>query len=364
MRFLLPSLMLLAAPASAETIRVAVAKGPRVELSGADLVARMDPAGPVLPLGPVGRLEAVGPFVSSGEQLATSFAIEDRGGGPVRIGATCLLGRPEVVACDQGLVAVDHVDVETYVASVVGSEMSASWPAAALEAQAIAARTYVLRKKLSARSGKPYDVEASVLHQVYKGAQSLDPRTIAAAEATRGLVLDHDGQLADAFFFASCAGTTESVQAAFGSAPVPYLVPTSCEGGEAAPKLRWTRRVSLAQLTAALEAGGVVRDDVARLEVSQRTPTGRIAQVRVTTRRGGKALVSGPDLRRMVGYTELPSLAASVAASGDELVFEGTGAGHGVGLCQWCAKGRAAAGETAAAILARAYPGTTVRRLE
>jgi stage II sporulation protein D len=48
----------------------------------------------------------------------------------------------------------------------------------------------------------------------------------------------------------------------------------------------------------------------------------------------------------------------------DELVFEGTGAGHGVGLCQWCAKGRAAGGETAAQILARAYPGTTLRRLE
>jgi stage II sporulation protein D len=282
----------------------------------------------------------------------------------VRVGATCLLGRPEVVACDQGLVAVDHVDVETYVASVVGSEMSASWPAAALEAQAIAARTYVLKKKLTARAGKPYDVEASVLDQAYKGAQSLDPRTIAAAEATRGMVLAHEGQLADAFFFASCAGTTESVQAAFGSAPQPYLVPSSCEGGEAAPKLRWTRRVTLAQLTNALKSRGLVRDDVTRLEVSQRTATGRIAQVRVTTARGGKATVSGPDLRRLVGYTELPSLAATVTAAGDELVFEGAGAGHGVGLCQWCAKGRAAAGETAAEILARAYPGATIRRVE
>lgn len=352
----------LALPLKAETIRVAVARGSTLELKGAELVCRSEPDAPPVALGAVAKFDAVGPFVSSGEQLAPALGVEDRTGAPIRVGTVSLLGAAQVVAGRDGLVAIDHVDVETYVASVVGSEMSASWPAAALEAQAIAARTYVLKKKAAAKADQPYDVEATVMHQVYKGAQSIDARTAAAAEKTRGVVLDWDGQLADAFFFASCSGKTESALAAFGSGQ-PYLVPTSCEGGEQAPKLRWTQRLSFAKLSSALKAQALVADEVTHLEVSKRTETGRIAQSRATLRNGTKVFIPGADLRRAIGYTVMQSLDAELSTKGDDVVLTGRGAGHGVGLCQWCAKGRALAGDSAETILARAYPGTTLKRI-
>lgn len=364
MRFLLRVVfvVLVAAAASrAETVRVAVAKGSFLEFSGQDLVARSSPDGPAMAMGAVSRMEAVGPFVSNGDALAPAMAIEDRSGGPVHVGGVCLLGAAEVVACDAGLLAVDHVDLETYVASVVGSEMSASWPAAALEAQAIAARTYVLKKKLAVLPGAAFDVEATVLHQVYQGAKSLDPRTVAAAAKTRGVVLQWAGQLADAFFFASCRGSTESAEAAFGTG-APYLVPTTCSGGEAAPNARWTRRLAVAKVSELLRRQGAIGDDLARIDVVSRTGTGRIASARLVTRRGGRT-VTGAELRRLIGYTELPSLDAVVELARGDIVFTGAGAGHGVGLCQWCARGRALAGDGAEAILARAYPGTVLKTI-
>jgi stage II sporulation protein D len=352
--------LLLAVPAlaAADTIRVAVARGATLRVEGTDLVARTGLDGPLVPLGRASNLEAVGPFVSTGETLAASVTIEDRAGGPVRIGGVTLLGAAEIVGGDAGLLAVDVVDVETYVASVVGSEMSASWPAQALQAQAIAARTYVLKKKLAAGLDAPFHVEASVLHQVYKGAQSVDARTRAAAEATRGQVLTWEGQLADAFFFASCRGRTETSLAAFGAAS-PYLQPSSCEGGESAPKLRWVKRMPLGRASRWLQGQGAIGDELTRIDVVSRTGTGRVASARLVTRHGGR-VVTGAELRRLFGYAELPSLDVTIAAEKGELVFTGAGAGHGVGLCQWCARGRALAGDTAEEILARAYPGTTL----
>lgn len=347
----------------AESLRVAVARGEALTLRGEELVLRTEEGGHALRVGPEIRLDAVGPFVSEGSRLAERMFVSSAQATPLKVGGFEVLGELEIVAGDDGrLVAVDRIDLETYVASVVGGEMPASWPAAALQAQAVAARTYALRKARSAAKDAVAQLEASVLHQVYKGAGSLDPRTRAAAESTRGMVLAWEDDLAETFFFSSCRRSTESVTAAFGrTSPTPYLQPVACVGMEGASNRIWTRRIAVAELDSQLRAAGAIGDRLAAIEVVSRTPTQRVASARLKTRHGGRN-VTGAELRRLVGYQKLPSLDFSVRLDGSALVFEGGGSGHGVGLCQWCARGMAAEGASFEAILGHFYPGAELRR--
>lgn len=348
------------ATGTAETIRVAVARGAAIEVEAEGL--RGLPAGDDawVALGRASRFEAVGPLVSNGELLTPRLVLEAAAGGRIVVKGVALLGAVEILATDKGLVAVDEVELEDYVASVVGGEMPASWPASALEAQAIAARTYALRRRESAGPSATFHVEATVVSQVYAGARSLDARTRAATDATRGQVLNFGGALADAFFFSSCRTRTESGEAAFGQG-APYLKPVSCDGGEAAPMVRWTRRVALGRASSLLEARGAIGGPLRRVDVESRTSSGRIATVRLLTRRGSRVM-GGPEFRQLLGWTELPSLDAKITLERGDLVFTGGGAGHGVGLCQWCARGRATRGESASEILAHFYPGTVLER--
>jgi stage II sporulation protein D len=129
-----------------------------------------------------------------------------------------------------------------------------------------------------------------------------------------------------------------------------------------APRLRWKKAVPLKTLTAALRRIGRVRSAIVDVEVAERTPSGRARTVRVRTSRSAVELPAA-ELRQILGYQELPSLLFDVKLRGATAVFDGRGRGHGAGLCQWGARGRALRGETYRAILAHYYPGTEVRRM-
>ena len=98
------------------------------------------------------------------------------------------------------LQVVNHVPLETYLSSVVGSEMPASWPLDALRAQAVAARTYALKARKPATA---FDLQATTASQMYKGVEAETPSTRAAVQDTRGLVLTYDDALIDAVFHSS-----------------------------------------------------------------------------------------------------------------------------------------------------------------
>ena len=112
---------------------------------------------------------------------------------------------------------VRKVPLETYIRGVVANEMSPSWPLAALEAQAIASRTYAL----TAHSGNgAFDVYSDTRSQVYRGRSSETPQSNLAVKATAGQIVTYAGQPAITYFFASSGGMTESIQYGFpGSAP-------------------------------------------------------------------------------------------------------------------------------------------------
>lgn len=355
-------LFLLAAPAAAETVRVVIARGASLQVVGERLEARAEGADAWVPVGHPLKVELGGRQVKAGSLRSTRLSVRDADGAVVRVQGRAVLGQVELLVVDGKLAAVDVVELETYVASVLGGEMPSSWPAAALEAQAVAARTYALSRKLQ-RLDAAWHMEPTVTDQVYAGTSSLAMSTVLAAQATAGLVLTHQGELAQTFFFSNCRGKTESAKAGFGQ-EVPYLVPVPCLGGESSPTLAWERRIPVKALAKRLKSSGALGDELKSIAIVTRTATGRVATAALETKHGGRRLVTGPQLRQLIGWSELPSLDVDVKVAKGDLVFSGRGAGHGVGLCQWCARGQAENGRGSDQILSHFYPGTELRRIE
>ncbi len=121
-------------------------------------------------------------------------------------------------------------------------------------------------------------------------------------------------------------------------------------------------RVPFAEVTAALRKADRLRADVRGIAVKARTSSGRARTLLLDTSSGARPLPA-VELRQLLGYGKLRSLLFDVASDGDAAVFRGRGSGHGVGLCQWGARGRALRGESWREILAHYYPGAELRRM-
>ena len=189
-------------------------------------------------------LEVDGEAVRGAARFRTSDAAH-----ALRAGNTDVRG--EVVAVPRGkkVLLVNVLPLEDYVAAVLGGEMPVTFPMEALKAQAVAARTYALNKKLEALS-EAVHLGSSVLAQVYGGLNRENPRTRAATEATAGQVLTWELAPIEAYFHSSCEGRTETGLAALGR-DLPYLksVDCNCKPG---PATRWTLELSADQLERAL----------------------------------------------------------------------------------------------------------------
>jgi stage II sporulation protein D (peptidoglycan lytic transglycosylase) len=252
---------------------------------------------------------------------------------------------------------IEELSLEEYVAGVVAGEMPGSFPPEALKAQAVAARSYALTRKIEAQAaGRRWDIAAGVVAQVYRtGAPS--PQARAAAAATAGEVLVQGMEPVEAYFHAVCGGRTEAGLAALGR-DLPYLAPVTCGYCDRAPGARWSVRVAARALG---QAAGL-REPATAARVVVRTATGRAEQVEIAAG-ARKITVAAAELRRTLGYARLPSLAFEVRAARGEFVFDGRGQGHGAGMCQWGASAMARDGKDHRAILLHYYPGTQVVRM-
>lgn len=189
---------------------------------------------------------------------------------------------------------VVKVALERYVRGVVAAEMPASWPMAALEAQAIAARTYALTADAG---GGRFDVYSDTRSQVYAGAAAETAATNAAVAATAGQIVEYQGRPAATYYFASSGGMTEDNENSFlGSAPEPWLraVPDAYETSAS----RW--RVSMSFATAAERLAGLVKGSLRGIEVLRRGASPRIVAAEVLGSRGNSP-VSGPELAARLG---------------------------------------------------------------
>jgi len=263
-----------------------------------------------------------------------------------------------------GLLLVNHVPVEKYVASVVASEYGLDDREGA-KAMAIVARTYGLFA--SQKFGGTYDQADGTVSQVYNGAGAVTEASRAATEATAGEVVTHDGALIQAVYFSSSGGHTadnEDVWDAEG--PIPYLRAREDPYDSSSPHHTWSARVDRSALLRALtRAQG---SSVEGFTIDTRTSHGRIETVNVLQSSGPTETMSANDFRltvnRGVEGDPLKSTWFDARRSGGEYVFEGRGFGHGVGLSQWGAHAMAEQGKSYREILQFYYTDVSIQRLE
>jgi stage II sporulation protein D len=253
---------------------------------------------------------------------------------------------------------INTLALEEYLYSVVPHEMSPSWPLAALQAQAVCARTYVLQRSNPQRA---YDVVPSELDQIYTGISGESAAGTAAVDATAGMVLRFGEQYARVMYSSCCGGHTEAADEAWSGAPIPYLSGVVCSSCTASPYYRWTRELDLAAVAAAFSSELQPVGSLQALRAGDRDQSGRTRTILLQGEHG-TVTVKGGTFRLRVGPRVLPSLLISrfeaATEAPERIVIEGGGLGHGVGLCQWGARGLALGGATFSDILHFYFPGT------
>jgi stage II sporulation protein D len=197
-----------------------------------------------------------------------------------------------------GVQTVNALDIEDYVRGVVSAEMPSSWPAQALRAQAMAARTYALT---SGSASSTFDVYSDTRSQMYEGVSAETPSTDAAVSATRGKVVTYHGTPVVTYFSSSSGGHTESIQNVWlGSSPEPWLrgVRDPYDGAGGNPNHRWAYNLSVG--AASRKLGGLVKGSLVGIKVRKHGVSPRIVEAAVVGTRGS-ADVTGPALQQDFG---------------------------------------------------------------
>lgn len=351
--------------------------------------------------GPVSsiRLQVDGPFsvqaVGSKTPLMTETSLKETRvqcvGQNIRIGRRTLRGtRLEVVPQDSPMVWVNghqyrgHVRIhrqpggkllsvnvlplEDYIASVVDSEMPVAFPPAARKAQAICSRTYAIYQMRQRRSHPYFDVYSSTRSQNYLGYQyRSNGRRLAGetkagrqiARATAGLVCTYQGKVFCTYYSAVCGGRTTRGDLVFSDAASP-LRSVPCDWCRDAKLYRWTEKRTKQSTTQKLASLlGSSRKNLSSIRREDNKPLTPASVFEAST--GEKQVsLSASNLRRRLS---LPSASFEVWEDSRHFLFQGRGHGHGVGLCQWGARGMALSGKSPAEILHHYYPTAQITAL-
>lgn len=221
------------------------------------------------------------------------------------------------------LVMVNKVLAEEYLYSVVACEIDSNFGEEAIKAQAVAARTY-LYSSLSIGKHKGYDVVDTTADQVYKGITSEKEIINKLVNETEDEIITYDDEPITAYYHQNSGGKTANIEDVWiGSKPIPYLKAVfDVDNSEALYKGAWKYKISKADLSRAFNF------NVDKITINEMRD-GRVYKATVD----GKVF-SGNELRKIVGYTNLPSTMFEVKNEWNDIVFIGKGGGHGIGMSQ------------------------------
>lgn len=261
----------------------------------------------------------------------------------------------------------ENIKLEEYLVGVVAAEMEPSWPKDALAAQAIVARTFTMENIKAGRVKKLHGTDASTDIEEF---QAYDPSRIndnvrKAVQSTRGEVITYRGDYVKGWFSACDGGISASAQEglAYKKGPTPYIkagARDNCLSITVPENKHWRVEVPLDEVRAAVqEISGSDPGNISAVEITERGPSGRATKLQI-----GSATVNGADLRLALGSEKVRSILFSKAeVQGGNLVLEGKGFGHGVGLCQWGAKKMAAEGKSPEEIIKFYYKDIDMQKL-
>jgi len=256
---------------------------------------------------------------------------------------------------------VNILGIEKYLTSVVGSEMPHRWPIEALKAQAIASRTYALKKT----GNDLYDIDSTQRDQVYNGLESKTYKTNKAVNNTRSLVILHKNKLINALFHSSSGGMTENSEDVWRN-KYPYLISVK-DFDQNNPKMYWKKIFSDKELQILFPKIGGIKE----VEILDITKTGRVKNIKLIGNDGSLDF-SGTNLRKKMRLKSTLFRFKFITDNNqkenkktkklnDSLLITGMGAGHGVGMSQWGAKHFAMNGYNAKEILEYYYKGIQIK---
>jgi stage II sporulation protein D len=290
-----------------------------------------------------------------------------------------------VTRTDSGLIVINTLPMDSYLRGVVPLEIGnrTSAEIAAVEAQAVAARTYAYKHLNSTRN---FDMYSTVQDQVYGGVDAEKPLPDTAIVNTQDVVVLFAGQPINTPYHSTCGGSTAAVTEVWYNQPdEPYLRPVSdripgtdkfyCDPS---PRFSWTQNFDAAGLRAVMDkylaaytnAPKTGLGKILAIREDGRTPSGRVRSLTVQTESGSYTL-KGNDIRfvlrdpkgTILNSTFFSFTTDNAAGEVSSLTVNGRGYGHGIGMCQWGAIGRARAGQNYRTILETYYPGTTIGRI-
>jgi stage II sporulation protein D len=287
-------------------------------------------------------------------------------------------GRINVIRTGGGLLLVNRVPLESYIAAVIGPEMGPRRDneLQALDAQAIVSRTFALKNR-GRWEAQGFDVTDDTRDQVYGGVAAETQQAWAAVRRTAGRVVMYKGEVIDAFFHSTCGfQTADATEAFHNGAARPYLRPVSDASGgghyycDISPRFRWREEWDGATLRTILARSLPNLPRIVNVEVSRTTASGRVGELRIVFPQGD-ARIPEADVRsvlrpapdRLLSSAAFQLFVTTDSGQVTRLVAAGAGSGHGVGFCQWGAIGRARVGQGYQEIITTYFPGTDIEKL-
>ena len=296
-------------------------------------------------------------------------------------------GELRVSLNDKKLHIINYLKLEKYLQSVVGSEMPKEFPLAALQAQAIAARTYAL--KLLGKK-KLFDVHSTQASQVYLGLESETPKVAKAVRSTSKLALFHQNKLINAVFHSSSGGRTENSSQVW-RYQLPYLI-SVIDYDQRSTKYKWLNKFTSEELVEIFPDLGGLNS----IQITEKSNTDRVLKIRLHGPNGIET-ISGKNLRKKLQlystkfevnlkfnqehqlkeikdknnkinlnfdnkkFNDLSPQTLPLIPKDYYLEVNGYGAGHGVGMSQWGAKAMAERGYGFRGILKHYYTGVQIK---
>jgi len=257
---------------------------------------------------------------------------------------------------------VQYLTTEEYVAAALAGECNDFRSDEALKAMAVTIRTCAARFR-GRHHKEGFDFCGTTHCQALRLGAVTD-RERAAAEATAGELLWHEGKIAAAYYSQNCGGATEAAVNVWPDAAEPYLPGHEDSYCTRNGRLKWSLPVGRSELRDALRRSGLrAPPTIDRVEVTRQSPSGRAVMVMLSGH-GESRFVTASSLRfavgRSLGWNRIRSMFFNVRRDGEQFIFEGYGAGHGVGLCQNGADEMGVTGKNYHEILAFYYPGTAI----
>jgi stage II sporulation protein D (peptidoglycan lytic transglycosylase) len=272
------------------------------------------------------------------------------------------VGRLSIRAAGDVLSFVEELPLEDYVRGVLEAEIPVGFPPEALKAQAVLIRTFALAHR-DRHQKEGFDFCDLTHCQVYAGRNYSYRSFDEAVKETQGLILAHELKPVEALYHSTCGGHTSPFHKVFGGKPIPYLMGVS-DGSycSKSPHASWESSIPLKILEEVLKKDPDThpKGDIQNLRPADREENGRVFTLALEGQRN--FVISAQKflsvVGRYLGWNKVKSNWFDVEVKDGEAHFKGHGLGHGVGLCQWGAKGMAEEGKKFDEILFHYFPGT------